>query len=78
MEIMYLTYGFLTNLFIYFLATGLFVAFFEPPAKLGINLTRKIFNKIPILLIVIFLYLFSITLQVLSKVGFPLYSSFFG
>lgn len=69
---------FLTNLFVYFLAAGSVVAFFKPAAKLGMNLARQTFNKIPILLIVIAMPLFSIVILTLNKVGFPLYSSFFG
>lgn len=69
---------FLINLTVYFLVAGLVVVFFKPGAKLGISLARQTFNKVPILLIVILMPLFSLVILSLNKVGFPLYSSFFG
>ncbi len=69
---------FLINLIVYFLAAGVFVAFFEPIAKLAVNLFKKIFNKVSMLVIIIAMPLFSIAILTLNKIGFPLYSNFFG
>lgn len=69
---------FLVNLVVYFIAASVMAMVLSPVSHLVRNFTAKIFDNIPIVIIIFGMPLISIMIMGLAKTGFPLYTNVMG
>jgi len=69
---------FLVNLVVYFIVASVMAIILRPVANTVKNLTARLFDNIPIVLIIFGMPLFSIIIMGSAKTGFPLYTDVLG
>jgi len=69
---------FLINLVVYFIGAALVSYFLSKPIKIINNFCNRLFLLIPLTIIIVIMPTISIMIYGLNKIGFPLYSNYYG